>query len=163
VTTAGPIIVAIIALVSSPLSAQGHRSREVTQEFQREHPCPSTGLASGACPGYVKDHIIPLACGGADDPTNLQWQTVAEAKAKDKWERKGCTAVNGASSFEEDGSRPTSDEPGGIVITAAVERAARRSPRDSGGGTEPRAATHPGGATYNQPDGIISSGGGRSR
>ena len=36
------------------------------------------------------DHIIPLACGGADGPSNMQWQTVAESKAKDKWERKGC-------------------------------------------------------------------------
>jgi hypothetical protein len=40
--------------------------------------------------GYVVDHIKPLACGGADDPANMQWQTVAEGKAKDKWERKEC-------------------------------------------------------------------------
>ena len=40
--------------------------------------------------GYVVDHKIPLACGGADDPSNMQWQTKADAKAKDKWERKGC-------------------------------------------------------------------------
>src|SRR5437870_1964401 len=25
--------------------------------------------------GYVIDHIKALACGGADDPTNMQWQT----------------------------------------------------------------------------------------
>jgi hypothetical protein len=30
-------------------------------EFQRQHPCPSTGRATGACPGYIKDHIVPLA------------------------------------------------------------------------------------------------------
>jgi hypothetical protein len=41
-------------------------------------------------PGYVVDHIVPLACGGADSPSNMQWQTVAAAKAKDKVERKGC-------------------------------------------------------------------------
>jgi hypothetical protein len=41
-------------------------------------------------PGYVVDHIRPLACGGADVPANMQWQTAAEAKAKDKWERAGC-------------------------------------------------------------------------
>jgi len=40
--------------------------------------------------GHVVDHIVPLACGGADAPSNMQWQTVEEAKAKDKWERKGC-------------------------------------------------------------------------
>jgi hypothetical protein len=41
-------------------------------------------------PGYVIDHIRPLACGGADDPSNVQWQTVAAAKAKDRVERIGC-------------------------------------------------------------------------
>jgi hypothetical protein len=34
-------------------------------------------------PGYVVDHIKPLACGGADAPSNTQWQTIAEAKVKD--------------------------------------------------------------------------------
>jgi hypothetical protein len=38
----------------------------------------------------VVDHIQPLACGGADAPSNMQWQTKAEGKAKDKWERAGC-------------------------------------------------------------------------
>lgn len=50
------------------------------------NPCPSTGATSGACPGYVIDHVTPLKRGGADAPTNMQWQTTAEAKAKDKWE-----------------------------------------------------------------------------
>jgi hypothetical protein len=91
VTRAGPIIVPVIAaLVSSPLSAKEYRSREVTREFQREHPCPSTGLASGPCPGYRKDHIKALACGGPDAVYNMQWQAVAAARAKDRWERKGC-------------------------------------------------------------------------
>jgi hypothetical protein len=90
-TRAGPIIVAVIAaLLSSPLSAREYRSREVTREFQREHPCPSTGKTSGGCPGYRKDHIRPLACGGPDAVSNLQWQTVAAARAKDQWERRAC-------------------------------------------------------------------------
>jgi hypothetical protein len=29
----------------------------VKQEFQQEHPCPSTARTGGACPGYRKDHI----------------------------------------------------------------------------------------------------------
>jgi hypothetical protein len=56
--------------------ASEHRSRAVTREFQREHPCPSTGRTSGACPGYRKDHVVPLACGGPDAVSNLQWQTI---------------------------------------------------------------------------------------
>jgi hypothetical protein len=90
-TRAGPIIVAVIAaLVYSPLSARENRSREVTREFQREHPCPSTGKTTGACPGYRKDHIKALACGGPDAVWNMEWQTIAEAKAKDRWETKAC-------------------------------------------------------------------------
>jgi hypothetical protein len=35
--------------------------------------------------GSVIDNVKPLAKGGADSPSNMQWQTKAEAKAKDKW------------------------------------------------------------------------------
>jgi hypothetical protein len=34
----------------------------------------------------VVDHVAPLKRGGADAPSNMQWQTKEEAKAKDKWE-----------------------------------------------------------------------------
>lgn len=64
------------------------RSEAAKDAFRRRHPCPSTGKSRGACPGYVIDHVKPLANGGADAPNNMQWQTKADAKAKDKWERK---------------------------------------------------------------------------
>jgi hypothetical protein len=87
----GPVVIAVIVgIAGSPLSAKEYRSREVTREFQREHPCPSTGRTSGPCPGYRKDHIKPLACGGPDTVQNLQWQTIPEAKAKDRWELRAC-------------------------------------------------------------------------
>jgi 5-methylcytosine-specific restriction endonuclease McrA len=62
------------------------RSSVAKSSFQRQHPCPSTGRTSGACPGYVVDHVIPLKRGGADAAVNMQWQTIAAAKAKDKIE-----------------------------------------------------------------------------
>jgi Dioxygenase len=34
------------------------------------HPCPATGLTRGPCPGCVKDHVVPLACGGPDAVSN---------------------------------------------------------------------------------------------
>ena len=60
--------------------------RDRPHAFQRSHPCPSTGKTSGACPGYVIDHVVPLKRGGADAPGNMQWQTTAAAQAKDKVE-----------------------------------------------------------------------------
>jgi hypothetical protein len=52
--------------------------------FERSHPCPSNGKSSGACPGYVVDHMVPLKRGGADKPSNMQWQTKEAAKEKDR-------------------------------------------------------------------------------
>ena len=36
------------------------------------------------------DHIKALACGGADTPRNMQWQSIEAGKEKDAWERIGC-------------------------------------------------------------------------
>jgi len=45
-----------------------------------------TGARHWRMPGYVVDHIVPLKRGGEDAPGNMQWQTAAEAKAKDRVE-----------------------------------------------------------------------------
>jgi integrase len=75
-----------------------HRSTAAKNAFTREHPCPATGLSRGRCPGYVIDHVNPLECGGADAPYNMQWQTVADGKAKavevERWLR-GLDLANG--------------------------------------------------------------------
>jgi len=47
---------------------------------------PFDRFLRGACPGYVVDHIKALKHGGSDTPENMQWQTRAEAKAKDREE-----------------------------------------------------------------------------
>lgn len=83
-------ILLLMMLMSFTVEAGQHRSYKAKAEFKRLHYCPSTGKNSGSCNGYVIDHIKPIACGGADSPSNMQWQTKAEAKAKDKWEIKGC-------------------------------------------------------------------------
>ena len=82
------LILGILAI--STAGASEHRSLEVKHEFQRQHPCPATNQTTGACPGYIKGHIVPLACGGPDSVGNLQWQTIADARAKDRRERQGC-------------------------------------------------------------------------
>ena len=62
------------------------RSAGAKGQFKKQSPCPSTGRSSGACPGYVIDHVVALKRGGVDSPGNMQWQTKAEARAKDRWE-----------------------------------------------------------------------------
>lgn len=62
------------------------RDPEQRTKFMRTHPCPSTGKTHGACPGYVVDHVQALKHGGRDAPSNMQWQSVQQAKAKDKVE-----------------------------------------------------------------------------
>jgi hypothetical protein len=63
-----------------------NRSGAAKKDFAKSHPCPSTGKTGGGCPGYVVDHVVPLKRGGPDLASNMQWQTKAEAKAKDRVE-----------------------------------------------------------------------------
>jgi hypothetical protein len=60
------------------------RSSAAKSAFERQ-----TGHGGG-WQGHVVDHIVPLACSGADAPSNMQWQTTADGKAKDRVERRGC-------------------------------------------------------------------------
>jgi hypothetical protein len=57
------------------------RSASARNQFMKQ-----TGYPKGR-KGYVVDHIVPLECGGADTPSNMQWQTVQDAKIKDRTER----------------------------------------------------------------------------
>ena len=75
--------ICVAALMVAVLAAT-ERSSSVVYQFKKQ-----TGYLLGR-PGYIVDHIIPLCAGGPDSIENLQWQTVEEAKEKDKLERKMC-------------------------------------------------------------------------
>ena len=69
------------------------RRADVRAAFQRQHPCPSTGLTTGACPGWQKNHDRSLACGGCDAVSNLSWiptdiKTCSGAHCVDRFERR---------------------------------------------------------------------------
>lgn len=84
------IVVFVLLMAAYGAATAAPRSRSARAEFQRFMPCPSTGKSRGPCPGYIIDHVTPLACGGPNLPSNMQWQTITDAKAKDRWERIGC-------------------------------------------------------------------------
>lgn len=91
----------LLALISTA-QAKIPRSSQVTRDFQKQNPCPTTGKTTGACPGQVKDHIKSLCAGGTDSVDNMQWQTVEESRIKDIQEKREC-AMNRASAHKKTG------------------------------------------------------------
>ena len=75
---------------SLSIEAKQNRSNHAIKQFKLQNLCPTSGRHKGRCDGYVIGHVIPLACGGLDSPKNMQWQTMQEARAKDRWESVGC-------------------------------------------------------------------------
>ncbi len=87
---------ALSLIAAAALAREGApHSHAALAQFQMAQPCPATGLTHGACPGWVKDHIVPLCAGGADAPANLQWQTRAASLVKDRSEWRWCRAPRG--------------------------------------------------------------------
>lgn len=71
------------------------RSAAVRDSFRKVWACPATGLKDGRCDGWQIDHVIPLAQGGCDAVSNMQWLPVAiktcslstGVPCKDRWEQ----------------------------------------------------------------------------
>lgn len=53
-----------------------YRRYDVLRAFRNLYACPSTGLHTGACPGWQMDHVVPLAVGGCDSVSNLAYMPV---------------------------------------------------------------------------------------
>jgi len=84
------LIISLLAATPLTVHARIVRSQAAKNHFKASNPCPINGNRQGSCPGYVIDHIQALACGGADAPRNMQWQSIEAGKEKDAWERIGC-------------------------------------------------------------------------
>jgi hypothetical protein len=93
-------VLCVVLAVLSPAAGLGRTSHRHTHSvrfasrrdgraraaFKAASPCPVTGRSRGRCPGYVIDHVHALKHGGRDDASNMQWQTIQAAKAKDSIE-----------------------------------------------------------------------------
>lgn len=73
-----------------PAEARQARSKAVLRQFQLLYPCPSTGLKSGACPGFQRDHWAALECGGPDNLQNLNWLPTVVHWAKTRVDNQRC-------------------------------------------------------------------------
>lgn len=86
------LLLALAAALAAPAAvASVPRSKAARHAFMVAHPCPA-GPDKGSttrCRGRIVDHVKSLDCGGLDAPANMQWQTLAASRAKDKTERDG--------------------------------------------------------------------------
>jgi hypothetical protein len=80
----------VLALLTGDVWAAPPRDLKQRALFLKMNACPANGVTRGKCPGYIIDHIKPLCAGGPDRWSNMQWQTVADAKVKGRDERRMC-------------------------------------------------------------------------
>lgn len=87
------LLVVLVCAGSRIVEAKGSITHHIRREcarcaarraFKSSHPCPPSGKTSGTCHGYVIHYLVPLKRGGADEPSNMQWQMTVATKAKDK-------------------------------------------------------------------------------
>lgn len=83
---------AVVLMAACFATEAAPRSSAAKAEFKRANPCPA-GSAHRGCPGYIVDHVEPLCAGGADAAHNMQWQTIEQAKAKDRDEVRLCRSL----------------------------------------------------------------------
>ena len=87
-----PLLILALLMTAWPIGADAKisRSQKAIAEFKRQQPCPANGNQYGPCPGWQIDHVTPLKCKGADEPSNMQWLTVADHKRKTAREARLC-------------------------------------------------------------------------
>jgi hypothetical protein len=101
----GLTLVALLIATASTTGAGNHRHHHHASAYNR-HGCNAT--ATWDCrsltvkhqfweltghphgwKGHIVDHRRALVCGGPDAVSNMQWETIAEARVKDRWEAIG--------------------------------------------------------------------------
>lgn len=94
------------------------RSQAVVSAFRKLHPCPRTGKTSGACVGWQVNHTIPLACGGCDAVSNMQWLPVQIKTGWQDWNIDRFERKINASSPPQPNTPACKNEP--VIITDPI-------------------------------------------
>jgi len=74
------MIVLAVASCTDAVYASTCRNPAVKHQFDKQQGYPHGRK------NYIVDHVCALVRGGIDDPKNMQYQTIAESKAKDRIE-----------------------------------------------------------------------------
>lgn len=80
------LILLVLALSTTAFA----RDPKQVAAFRKTHACPATNLFTGACKGWVVDHVRPLCFSGADHPDNMTWEEQKVSYLKDAFEREAC-------------------------------------------------------------------------
>ena len=75
---------------SRPIEDEPQYDTRQRELFVKKYACPMTGKHTENCTGWVVGYIKPLCAGGVDRIANMQWQTVATAKRKEREAQKMC-------------------------------------------------------------------------
>ena len=75
---------------SRPIDEEPQADSRARELFVKKYACPVNGKHTEACPGWVVNYVKPLCAGGVDRLGNLQWQTLATAKRKEREAQKLC-------------------------------------------------------------------------
>ena len=75
------------------LAAAPPRDLKLRRAYIKQHPCPFTKEQ-----GCILDHKKALCLGGPDSFENLQWITKAEARVKDREDKRACALARKSNS-----------------------------------------------------------------
>lgn len=87
------IVLLISLTISGYAGAEALHLTSSRNAFVKDHPCPGNNQVTLECKGYHIDYVIPLCAGGPDQPSNMQWMKLHEAKLKLRHDRKKCRGV----------------------------------------------------------------------
>jgi len=73
-----------------PINLEPERDARQRELFVKKYACPVNGKHLEPCRGWVVGFVKPLCAGGVDRIANMQWQTVATAKRKEREAQKLC-------------------------------------------------------------------------